>query len=60
MEDFMNVMDLLDIANLIDGVNGNREPVRRRDRLDLFSLPDREFRARYRFSKDGVLRFFRA
>ena len=56
----MNVMDLLDIANLIDGVNGNREPVRRRDRLDLFSLPDREFRARYRFSKDGVLRFFRA
>ena len=50
----MNVIDFLDIANIIDEVNGNREPVRRRNRLDPFSLPDREFRVRFRFSKDGV------
>ena len=27
---------------------------RRRERVDPFNLPDREFKARYRFSKDGV------
>ena len=31
-----------------------REKVRRRDRLDPFSIPDREFRGRYRFTKENV------
>ena len=45
--DVNEIMDIHDIHELM-----NYRP--RRERIDPFTLPDREFKARYRFSKDGV------
>ena len=55
------VLDVLDLVETVDDVNdivniAYREPRRSRPRLDPFTLPDREFKGRYRFSKDGVRR----
>ena len=52
MDDFEDILDVYELGEVILNV-GNRI-VRRRERFEPFSLPDREFKARYRFSKDGL------
>ena len=47
-----DVNDIMDIHDI--HVYYRPRIVRRRERIDPFNLPDREFKARYRFSKDGV------
>ena len=50
--DVNDIMDVHDIHDIHHYFRPRR--VRRRERVDPFNLPDREFKARYRFSKDGV------
>ena len=50
--DVNDIMDIHDIHDIHHYFRPRR--VRRRERVDPFNLPDREFKARYRFSKDGV------
>ena len=50
-----DIADILDIVNLANPPRV-RNRRRRRRRLDPFRLPDREFKQRYRFSKEGVRR----
>ena len=54
MDVVVALWDILDVNDLNEII---REPVRRRNRADpLQEIPDREFKARFRFSKDNVLR----
>lgn len=57
LHDVNDVLDILDLADFYDNVNhGGNRVVRRRIRFEPYTLPDREFKARYRFSKEGVRR----
>ena len=59
MDDFRDIDEIFDIVDEVDDVRDileARAPRRRRERLDPFTLPDREFKARFRFSKEGVTR----
>ena len=47
-----DVNDIMDVHDIHHYFRPRR--VRRRGRVDPFNLPDREFKARYWFSKDGV------
>lgn len=57
LNDVNYILDILDFAEFYDNLNnrGNRV-VRRRIRFEPYTLPEREFKARYRFSKEGVQR----
>ena len=61
LSEMNNIVNIINLVNVLGAAAAlaqppGRQPVRRRVRLQPFDLPDREFKARYRFSKDGVSR----
>ena len=56
MEEIREINEVMEIVDVVENVGETRQQRRMRDRLDPYSLPDREFKARFRFSKNGVTR----